>query len=656
MTPPLAPRRLLLGVPLAVFGLAASAFAEIVAGPWSGALTDRSIAVNAQLSGPEIPARLVVSRAADFSQPIHSAPQVSSSATGNSLRFDLAGLDPDTSYHYALELDGVLSTAVGKAGRFRTLPPPGPASFRFAFSSCSFWRETGQHVFKAILRDAPLFFIHTGDIHYRDTNEDNKSEYRTNYFRMLTLSSEFAEMVRSLPVAHVWDDHDYCGNASTRFSVGRSAARHVYREMIPHYPLPAGTGDAAIYQTFDAGRVRFIMTDLRSERSKVNDPESASKSMMGPVQKQWFKDQLVAARDAEVPLIVWVCAVPLLNNTTDGDDWGSYTTERTELLEFVRDEDIRNLVVISGDMHSMAYDDGRATATYVPGVRLPVFHAASLTQDRGTKGGPYSGGTNGGRGRYATVDIADDGDSLSFTYRGRIASSATSISTWRTYGYNSVPVVPRPALAAAASAVPGAIRLTWTDDSTVETGFRIERRQALSAWQEIGSTDENAELYQDASAQVGLTYDYRVITENGDEEAAPSNVVTASTNLLGPYQTWKIFHFNNAAADDGADHDGDGINTLAEYLFDLNPQLPDRYVWQVAGPDGGGQVTVTFPTRPGRSYRVEYTDDLDGWLPASAALPGDGSEKQWTDDGSNTGSLPGATPQRFYRIAVSELP
>lgn len=656
MNTPLVFRRAFGGACLSLIGLSVSAVAEIVAGPWSGALTDRSIAVNAQLSGPDIAARLVVSRTADFSNPLHSAPQIASSATGNNLRFDLAGLLPDTSYHYALELDGVLSTAVGKTGKFRTLPSPGPASFRFAFSSCNFWRESGQHVFKAILRDAPLFFVQTGDIHYRDTNENNKSEYRTNYFRALTLSSEFAEMVRSLPIAHVWDDHDYCGNASTRFSIGRSAARHVYREMIPHYPLPAGGPDAAIYQTFDCGRVRFIMTDLRSERDKVNDPDDASKSMMGTVQKQWFKDQLVAARDFEVPLIVWVCAVPLLNNTTDDDDWGRYTTERTELLEFIRDEDIRNLIVIAGDMHALAYDDGRGTATYVPGVRIPVFHAASLTQDGGSKGGPYSGGFSRGNRRYATMDIDDDGDSLSVTYRGRIASSATSISTWRTYGYDSVPVVPRPALAASAAAVPGAIRVTWTDDSTVETGFRIERRQAPGDWQEIGSTGRNTGVYEDDGIALGLFYEYRVITVNGDEESVPSNVAMASSTLLSPYQAWKLFHFNDADADNDADDDGDGLNTLAEYLFDLNPEQPDRYLWQVAGPDGDGHVTVTFPTRPGRGYRVDYTDDLEEWFHASAEIPGDGTEKQWTDDGSSTDRPPGESPQRFYRIAVSELP
>jgi hypothetical protein len=469
-----------LTVPLLALLLATSArgVPEIVSGPWCGAVTPGSIAVTAHLGEPGVQARLVVSTAADFSNPLVSPPVLSAAASGNNVRLDLGGLAPQTAYFYAVELDGILQTAPARTGRFRTLPAPGPSSFRFGFSACGDWEEPGQFVHRTILTEDLDFFIHMGDFNYRDTDEDNPLPYRSNYIDSLVQSPELADLLRQLPTAYIWDDHDFSGNTSDRTSDGRSAHRQVYREMVPHYPLPAGGPDAAIQQTFQCGRVRFILSDLRSERDPDSWTDNQNKSMMGAAQKQWFKNQLVAARDAETPLIVWMSGLPFLSSSSLRDNWGSYRTERTELLEFIRDEDIRNIVIISGDMHALAYDDGRVTESYVAGVRIPIFHAASLTRNGSEKGGPYSGGVSEGSGRYGILEISDDGSQVSATYLGRIASSATAASTWKSHTHLAEPIRPRPASGVTAAARLDRIEVRWTDESGIETGSRIERRDA----------------------------------------------------------------------------------------------------------------------------------------------------------------------------------
>jgi phosphodiesterase/alkaline phosphatase D-like protein len=50
------------------------------------------------------------------------------------ITFQLANLQPDTQYYYALEVEGRLDRR--KRGELRTFPPPGPASFTVAFASC----------------------------------------------------------------------------------------------------------------------------------------------------------------------------------------------------------------------------------------------------------------------------------------------------------------------------------------------------------------------------------------------------------------------------------------------------------------------------------------------------------------------------------------
>src|SRR6185369_569902 len=87
-----------------------------------------------------------------------------------------------------------------------------------------------------------------------------------------------AALYRSVPLAYIWDDHDFGPNDGDSTAPGRVASRLTYQEFMPHYPLGAGAGDVPIYQAFTIGRVRFILTDLRSERSPDSVPDGPEKS------------------------------------------------------------------------------------------------------------------------------------------------------------------------------------------------------------------------------------------------------------------------------------------------------------------------------------------------------------------------------------------
>lgn len=620
-----------------------------VAPPWCGATTSNSVVVTVPLDQAGVSVRLAVSTTANLASPVFSAPVVSQAAAGNAVRLTVTGLSPNTPHFYALELNGTLQPTHG--GKFRTFAAAGAASFRFAFSSCG-ERANPQHAYDALRLENPLFFIHMGDLHYEDTDVNDPGPYRDNYTNLLTESTEQGNLFRNVPTFYLWDDHDFSGDGSDRTSDGREAARQVYRERVPHFPLPAGGPNAAIYQTFDCGRVRFILSDLRSERDPDHHDDDADKSMMGDAQKQWFKDQLLAARDAECPLIVWLSGVPLLSKSSVSDNWGSYQTERRELLEFIRDQRIQNVIVISGDMHALAYDDGRETEEYVPGVRIPVFHAAALAKSGSVKGGPYSGGTSEGDERYGIMEISDTGGAVSATYHGRIAASATSVSTWKTYTHFAEPVRPRTAKNLIAQPGNGVL-LQWTDDSGVEGGYRVERRPAgAGEWASLVMLDPGAATHADTTAEPDSAYDYRIVAVNGAIGADPSATATATASSLTVYQNWKLQNLGNANAPDDADDDHDGYDTMAEFLFGLNPHVSDRYPWS-ATRAANGHVTVSYPTLAGRVYQVEYSNNLEIWNNGPAAVAGDGTTKQWTDDGSLTGGLPG---KRFFRVRAQTAP
>jgi hypothetical protein len=153
------------------------------------------------------------------------------------------------------------------------------------------------------------------------------------------------------------------------------------------------------------------MTDLRSAATPSGTKESASKSKMGTAQKNWFKQELINARDSGFPFIVWVNTVPWIARAQLGDDsWAGQATERIELANFIRDNRITNLAMLSGDMHGLAFDDG-TNSDYATGGGAPVvvMHAAALTSNPVDKGGPYTVGPILGGQQYGVLEIYDNG-------------------------------------------------------------------------------------------------------------------------------------------------------------------------------------------------------------------------------------------------------
>lgn len=387
--------------------VAAAQTGPFLSGVWSGNVSSTSATVAVRLNESALRVRLHVSRAPDLSSVVYSAYATTAAATGNAVKLTVQGLQPDTEYFYGIEVAGVLRLESLSRGRFRTFPL-GRGSFKIAFGSCSDYRHPDQSAFAAIVREKPLLFIHTGDLHYSDTNSTNPDDYRVNYDEVLKHAAQ-SPLYRNMPVAYVWDDHDFAGNNADTTAIGRDAARAVYRERVPHYPLGAAGG--AVAQAFTVGRVRVVMTDLRSASVPSSLRESASKTRMGTAQKNWFKQELINARDSGFPLILWVCPDPWIAPAQVGDDtWGGHATERTEIANFIRDNRVSNVVMISGDMHALAYDDGtNSDFSTGGGARMVVLHAAALTADPSSKGGPYSGGVVPGNAQFGVLEVYDTG-------------------------------------------------------------------------------------------------------------------------------------------------------------------------------------------------------------------------------------------------------
>jgi alkaline phosphatase D len=124
---------------------------------------------------------------------------------------------------------------------------------------------------------------------------------------------------------------------------------------------------------FDAGREANSgkpqdSVDGFSNPRKAEPPGS----MLGKDQKSWWKSVM---QKSEATFKVWGNSVPLLRFVLDGSDvpiiqkdlllsddsWDGYNSERKELMKFLKDNDIRNVISLSGDHHAhfagLVHDD-----------------------------------------------------------------------------------------------------------------------------------------------------------------------------------------------------------------------------------------------------------------------------------------------------------
>ena len=207
----------------------------------------------------------------------------------------------------------------------------------------------------------------------------------------------------------MWDDHDYGPNDSDANSPSREAAREAFREQVPSHEL---VSDGPIHRAFTIGRVRFVVTDTRSERR--------GDSMLGAEQLAWFEEEIVAASRRHA-LVVWMNPSPWIGAANpSGDGWAGFADERRQIADVIADAGVENLLMVSGDAHMLGFDDG-SNSGYAgdgsPG--FAVFHTAALDRPGNVKGGPYSGGAFPGFGQYGVIDVHDDGQRLEVRLTGK---------------------------------------------------------------------------------------------------------------------------------------------------------------------------------------------------------------------------------------------
>lgn len=117
---------------------------------------------------------------------------------------------------------------------------------------------------------------------------------------------------------------------------------------------------------------------------------------------------------------------------------------------------------------------------------------------------------------------------------------------------------------------------------------------------------------------------------------------------------WEVYYgfSTNAPPDPEADEDDDGLTDPEEYWAGTDPTDPLSALKFAAPQAGeGGVIALSWEGKPGRSYRVEYSDDQLGTFGVLASNVAASSLQNQIEDGGPTGSV-----FRAYRIVLEESP
>lgn len=329
---------------------------------------------------------------------------VTSAAPGwaHSVHVEVAGLRPGREYWYRFRVGPHLSAA----GRALTTPALGssPASLHLAFASCSNYPAGLFTAYGALAAERPDVILHLGDYQYEGGGtgigrthagpetkrlagyRQRQAQYKTD----LDLQAAHA----AAPWLVVWDDHEvdnnYADEVAARpveqpgFVERRAAAYRAYYENMPlrRRSVPAGP-DLDLYRRSVWGDLANLhMMDTRQYRSdqacgdgykNCADADDPTRSLPGLEQEKWLLDGF---RDSRARWDILGQQVffgrrdndPTAATTVSMDAWDGYRASRQRITQGWVDAQVRNPVVLTGDVHAhwasdlyLDYDEAAST-------------------------------------------------------------------------------------------------------------------------------------------------------------------------------------------------------------------------------------------------------------------------------------------------------
>jgi len=308
----------------------------------------------------------------------------------------VGGLLPYEQYFYRFST----RTESSGVGRFRTaLPPDSRQPVRFAYFSCQDYTFGFFHAHRFLAEEDVDFVVNLGDYIYAEAyhSAGSKSggvrtdrvclaetldDYRGKYM-LYRSDRNLRAMHAEFPMISIWDDHEVLdnyaggppnGGLDEAFKYSQARRARAYRAYFESMPTYAGAGPGKrIYRAARFGRnVDLVLLDQRQYRGdqpcgdkQVGDPcpgVDARNPFLGRRQMGFLKKRL-----ASTPAAWKIIANQTMVERTvypggqwiGFDSWQGYRRERTELLGHIQRQRVRDVVFVTGDIHTFIAGDVR---------------------------------------------------------------------------------------------------------------------------------------------------------------------------------------------------------------------------------------------------------------------------------------------------------
>lgn len=326
----------------------------LVHGPMLGNVFD-TLAIFWVRTAGEADVRFKLDIKKSFGKPLFSAVNRTQFENGYTVQISLGGLIPNTKYYYKLIID---QEELSETYSFRTQPPSQqPAEIAVAFGGGAayipwhsrMWTTLGRHNLNGLLM--------LGDNVYIDYPEH---PYIQEYcYHQRQSEREWRNMVSHTPVYAIWDDHDFgdndaYGGPEIDNPAWKPPVYNTFTDQWANIQYGGGPEQPGVWFTFNIADVDFFMLDGRYYREpRFVDDTLSCPSMLGPAQKAWLKEALLAS---EATFKVIASPVPWADaakGEMEGryDHWKGYREERQEIFDHITHNNINGVILLSADRH-----------------------------------------------------------------------------------------------------------------------------------------------------------------------------------------------------------------------------------------------------------------------------------------------------------------
>ena len=244
--------------------------------------------------------------------------------------------------------------------------------FTIGFGGGSGYVPENERMWDTIGGIEPRALLLLGDNVYIDDPETPEMQ-RFHYYRRQS-QPEWGKLAKAVPIYSIWDDHDFTtndgwGGPDIEKPSWKRDVWEIYKENWDNPYYGGGKENPGCWFDFRIGDVHFIMIDGRYYRES---PKDQRPSMLGAVQMKWLKKTLA---DKPATFKVICTNVPMAPKVKPGskDTWDGYSDERSAIYQFIADQKLPGVVILSADRHR---SDAYKVDTEIEGM-YPLFEFSS---------------------------------------------------------------------------------------------------------------------------------------------------------------------------------------------------------------------------------------------------------------------------------------